>query len=129
MILLLDTHAFLWFIQDDPRLSEKSRTLIEEGTNELLVSVASLWEIAIKVRIDKLQVGVPFGRFMSSQIELNRAELLGIDISHTAVIATLPLHHRDPFDRMIIAQAIVEQVPIVSADTTFDAYSGVTRLW
>lgn len=128
MKILLDTHAFLWFIMGSPNLSSSARALIEDVTNEKLFSVASLWEMAIKLSLGKLTLSAPFGLMIPQQLSLNSIELLNIKIEHTATVAFLPFHHRDPFDRLLIAQAIVEEIPIISIDTAFDAYS-VTRLW
>lgn len=128
MRLLLDTHSLLWFVAGETRLSQMARALIEDSANEKLVSAASLWEIAIKVSIGKLTLALPFGRFVSLQIEANGFVSLGIEAKHLAQVATLPFHHRDPFDRLLIAQGITEGVSIVSADAAFDAY-GVARLW
>ena len=127
MKLLLDTHAFLWFIEDNPRLSTGAKKLLESDT-DLFISVASLWEIAIKIRIAKLTLAQPFEVFIPAQIEKNAIELLPITIEHLAVVTALGLHHRDPFDRLLIAQATVEQLPIVSVDNKFDPYN-VERLW
>lgn len=128
MRLLLDTHSFLWFINESPQISTSARTLIEDASNQPFLSVASLWEMAIKVSIGKLSLGQPFETLIPQQLSINGIALLRITISHTAVVARLPFHHRDPFDRLLIAQAMVEQMPIVSGDTAFDAYT-ITRLW
>lgn len=128
MKLLLDTHAFLWFIGGDERLSLTARTLIEDGANDAFLSVASLWEMAIKISLGRLQLAQPFEILIPQQLSLNHIGLLGITISHTAKVATLPFHHRDPFDRLLVAQAQVEQMSLVSNDPAFDAY-GITRLW
>jgi PIN domain nuclease of toxin-antitoxin system len=128
MNLLLDTHTFLWFIMGSPHLSANTRALIEDLANERFLSVASLWEIAIKLNIGRLALTAPFDVLIPQQLSLNSIELLNIKIDHAAVVATLPLHHRDPFDRLLIAQAMVEKMPIVSIDKAFDAYP-VTRLW
>jgi PIN domain nuclease of toxin-antitoxin system len=128
MKLLLDTHSFLWFIGGDERLSSTARTLIEDVNNDVFLSVASLWEMAIKISLGRLRLAQPFETFIPQQISLNRIGILGITISHTAQVAILPFHHRDPFDRLLIAQALGEQMPIVSRDPEFDAY-GITRLW
>ena len=127
MKLLLDTHTFLWFIDDSSQLSQKGKTLLE-ADNELLLSIASLWEIAIKLRLGKLTVAVPIEVLMTQQLTQNDIEILPITVTPLIVVSTLPLHHRDPFDRLLIAQAMVEQMPIVSADPAFDAYP-VQRLW
>jgi PIN domain nuclease of toxin-antitoxin system len=128
MKLLLDTHTFLWFIMGSPNLSDKARTLIEEPSNESLLSVASLWEMAIKVSLGKLTLSAPFGDLIPEQLSLNGIGLLNLSTAHAALLATLPFHHRDPFDRLLIAQAITEQMPVVGIDAAFDTY-GITRLW
>lgn len=128
MKLLLDTQAFLWFVLNDARLSPAARTLLIDPANELLLSPASYWEIAIKVSIGKYQVPGSFKDFMDRQIAQNQLSILPITVSHTAVVAALPFHHRDPFDRLLIAQALAEKIALVSADSIVDAY-GVPRLW
>jgi PIN domain nuclease of toxin-antitoxin system len=126
--ILLDTHAFLWFIEDSPKLSTEARSVIEDGFNEPVLSVASLWEMAIKVSIGKLDLKKPFETFVPDQLELNGFDQLAISFDHIAAVAKLPFHHRDPFDRLLVAQALVEGIPLVSADDLLDAY-GVIRLW
>jgi PIN domain nuclease of toxin-antitoxin system len=128
MKLLLDTHTFLWFIEGSPRLSGRARALIEDEASEVFLSVASLWEIAIKISLDKLHLARPFGTLIPQQLSLNDITLLDITPDHAAGVITLPFHHRDPFDRLLIAQAQVEQMPIVGDDPAFDAYL-VRRLW
>jgi PIN domain nuclease of toxin-antitoxin system len=128
MRLLLDTHSFLWFIEDSPKLSIDARKLIEDDASEVLLSVGSLWEIAIKVSTGKLILARPFEIMIPQQLGLNRITLLDIAIGHAILVSSLPHHHKDPFDRLLIAQAIAEQLPIISIDTAFDNY-GVTRLW
>jgi PIN domain nuclease of toxin-antitoxin system len=126
--LLLDTHSFLWFINGSPQISTNARTLIEDASNQPLLSAASLWEMAIKLSLGKLSLAQPFEVLIPQQMRLNGIKLLGIEIEHTAAVSKLPFHHRDPFDRLLIAQAMVEQMPIVSADMAFDTYS-IKRLW
>ncbi len=128
MRALLDTHSFLWFVSADPKLSSKAEALISEGANELLLSVASLWEVSIKVSLGRLPLAAPVHEFIPEQLRRNRIDLLPIEMSHTFEVARLPFHHRDPFDRLLIAQALVENLPIVSVDSAFDAYS-VERIW
>ena len=111
-----------------PQLSDRARALIADPDNERLLSIASLWEIAIKQSIGKMRLQTPFDEMFPAQLIDNDIEILPIEISHLSNVATLPMHHRDPFDRLIIAQGIVENVSIVSADAIFDAYP-VTRLW
>ena len=128
MKLLLDTHSFLWFISGSDNISLAARRLIEDVVNQPFLSIASLWEMAIKLSIGKLKLTQPFKTLIPEQMRLNGIELLDIQIDHVATVAQLPFHHRDPFDRLLIAQAIVEQIPIVSADPAVDACT-VTRLW
>ncbi len=128
MRLLLDTHAFLWFILDEPQLSPTARSLIGDPDNEINVSPATYWEIAIKIRLDKYKLPAPFQEFMERQIAVNRFNILHIEPRHVAPITTLPFHHKDPFDRLLVAQAMVEQIPLVSNDSDLDAYP-IRRLW
>lgn len=128
MRLLLDTHIFLWFIMRDPSLSRNTLDQLENGTHELLLSTASMWELAIKVSTGKLQVSNNLEDFFHQQLAQNDITELPITISHVAHVAYLPLHHRDPFDRLIIAQAIVERVPILTADEAFKLYP-VQIIW
>ena len=129
MKILLDTHSFLWFIMGDSHLSIHARTLIEDMNNQRLLSVASVWEMAVKISIGKMSIGTqPFGTFIARQLEINYIGILDIALYHTALVSSLPFHHRDPFDRMIIAQALADQIPIVGRDPAFDDYA-VTRLW
>jgi PIN domain nuclease of toxin-antitoxin system len=128
MRLLLDSHAFLWFVLNDSRLSATAKAKIASPANEILVSPASYWEIAIKVRLGKLALKAPFDPFVADQIAINRFTILHIEPRHAAVLTTLPLHHRDPFDRLLVAQALAEQIEIVSNDPKLDLY-GITRIW
>lgn len=128
MKLLLDTHSFIWFIEGNSALSSHARALIEEPTNDVFLSMASVWEMAIKVSLGKLSLSHPFDMFIANQLFLNDITLLDIAVSHTLLVATLPFHHRDPFDRLLIAQSLVEGWPVISVDSTIDAY-GVNRLW
>lgn len=128
MNLLLDTHTFLWFIAGDTSLSKPARAAIEDLGNNRYLSVASLWEIAIKISVGKLELSEPFETLIPKQLADNSIELMGISFEHTALISSMPLHHRDPFDRLLIAQSKVEQMTLVSADPMFDSYN-VNRLW
>ncbi len=128
MRALLDTHAFLWFVLDDPQLSDAAKAVIADGNNEILVSPASYWELAIKVGMGKYALTVSFTEFWRSNIDANQFSVLPIEVEHAAALLTLPPHHKDPFDRLLIAQAIVEQVPLLSGDEAFDAY-GARRIW
>ena len=128
MRLLLDSHAFLWFVWDDPRLSPTAKRLIEDVNNDLYISVAGIWEIAIKVSSGKLNVGQELGSFLSEQMQHNRIDLLPISLPHVVRVSILPVHHKDPFDRLLIAQSLVEQIAVIGIDGVFDEY-GVQRLW
>ena len=128
MRLLLDTHSFIWYIMDSHKLSDRGRELIENEDNEILLSLASVWEMAIKQSTGKLSLGLPFKAFIEEQLSANSIELLIINLDHIDTVVTLPFHHRDPFDRLIIAQAMVEQIPIISVDSVFDSYPS-QRLW
>ncbi|MFY9619480.1 MAG: type II toxin-antitoxin system VapC family toxin [Pyrinomonadaceae bacterium] len=128
MKLLLDAHAFLWFIAGDERLTNKARSIIEDAEKYSFVSAATLWEIALKTSLGRLSLTVPFGDLISHQMRLNGFQLLSINPSHLELLLSLQFHHRDPFDRIIVAQAAVEAMSIVSADSSLDAYE-VKRLW
>jgi PIN domain nuclease of toxin-antitoxin system len=128
MKLLLDTHTFIWFTTDSPQLSSSAKVLIEDELNEKFLSLVSIWEMAVKCSIGKLRFELPFQTFIEQQLVQNSLDLMKIEVLHVSIVATLPLHHRDPFDRLLIAQAIAEQMPIVGADQMFDSY-GVNRLW
>lgn len=127
MKLLLDTQAFLWFLLDDERLSIPARNAIEQA-EILFLSPASHWEIAIKIALGKYALPEPFAQFMARELAVNDITILPIEISHTAHLTSLQFHHRDPFDRLIITQALAEELPVVSIDSQFDAY-GVKRVW
>jgi PIN domain nuclease of toxin-antitoxin system len=126
--LLLDTHTMLWFFWDDRQLSAHAKSLIEDGDNRKLVSTASCREIAIKVGLGKLDLGEPSRSFLPREIARNNFELLPISLTHATMVEGLVPHHRDPFDRLLIAQAMVEGLLLVSTDAIFDQY-GVSRLW
>lgn len=126
--LLLDTQAMLWFLWDDPQLSIDAKAAIQDPNNRKLVSVASCWEIAIKAGLGKLDLGEASSTFLRREIARNNFELLNITLDHATTVERLPLYHRDPFDRLLIAQSIVEKLQVIGADPSFDAY-GVKRLW
>lgn len=128
MRLLLDTHTFLWFVLNDSQLSRVADALITDPTNDVLISPATYWEIAIKAGKKKLDLLAPYDDFMMRGIEGNDFEILPIETRHTSLLTRLPMHHKDPFDRLLVAQALVERIPVVSVDSALDDY-GVTRLW
>jgi PIN domain nuclease of toxin-antitoxin system len=122
MRLLLDTHALLWFIGNDAQLSAVAHDSIENAAHEKFVSAASLWEIALKLSLGKLKLPRPFGDVFPSQLEVNGFELLPISCAQLSQLAALPFHHRDPFDRLLIAQALADGMTIVTRDTAFSHY-------
>jgi PIN domain nuclease of toxin-antitoxin system len=126
--LLLDTHTFLWFVWEDVNLSPTAKSLIEDPENRKLVSVASCWEIAIKAGLKKRDLGEPASAFLPRELAANNFDLLEIQLRHAASVETLPPHHQDPFDRLLIAQATCEELSIVGTDGVFDQY-GISRLW
>ena len=128
MKLLLDTHAVLWFWWDDARLAEHARRLIADASNEKLVSLATPWEVATKVSLGKLDVGEPFTGFFPTFMSRSSFEWLPMRQQHFDQVVTLPFHHRDPFDRMLVSQALCEDISLVSRERVFDAY-GVRRVW
>lgn len=128
MKLMIDTHAFLWFIMGSSKLSKKARDLVEDTANEKLISIASLWEMAIKIALGKLSFVKPFAELIPQQLNFNGIELLNIEIKHLSIVTTLSFYHRDPFDRLMIAQCITEQLPLLSRDSIFDDYP-IKRIW
>ena len=131
MKVIIDTHTFLWFIEGDSRLSATAKQIITEEENTVFLSIASIWEIAIKVSLGKLTTpptSLPFVRQIDNILWENSISLLPITLEHLDKITKLPFHHRDPFDRLLIAQSIVEDLPLVSVDQIVDAY-GANRIW
>ena len=128
MRALLDTHAFLWFVLDDPQLGAQARAVIGDGSNEILASPASYWGLAIKVGLGKYALSVPFTEFWRKNMDVNQFMVLPVEVEHTAALVSLPHHHRDPFDRLMIAQSIVANVPLISSDAALDAYP-INRIW
>jgi len=128
MKVLLDTHTFLWWITDDRRLSLRARGIISNEENELFISAATGWEIAIKVRLGRLDLPDDPERFVPAQLRMNALKPLPIGMNHALRVSSLPDHHRNPFDRMLIAQAQVEGMPIVSADPNIQKYQ-VEVIW
>ena len=122
MKLLLDTHAVIWWLGDDDRLGKRARGLIEDPENDVLVSVASLWEMAIKARIGKLEVDVASA---AAAIERSGFQILALSIEHLQSLRALPMHHGDPFDHLLAAQTIAEAATLISDDRRMPSY-GVT---
>ncbi|PKN16187.1 MAG: PIN domain nuclease [Deltaproteobacteria bacterium HGW-Deltaproteobacteria-23] len=128
MRLLLDTHTFLWWINNDPALSEAALASITSVRNECFLSLASCWELAIKSSIGKIRLSKPVDRFIPEELAANDFQLLPIDFRHVAKVETLPFYHRDPFDRLLVAQSLAEKMSIISADAVLSGY-GVKRIW
>ena len=127
MANLLDTHTFIWFIEGDKLLSDKALSAINDGADFNFVSIASIWEIAIKLNIEKLKLQTSF-LGIQKKMDENGFKLLPVNFEHTLILRDLPLHHRDPFDRMIIAQSITENLTIISKDKNFSLYP-IKLLW
>ena len=125
---LLDTHTFLWLASDDARLSDECKRVYLDAGSDLYLSVASVWEMALKVSLGKLVLGRPLRRLLEIATNEQSIRLLNISPEHALQVESLPFHHRDPFDRLIIAQSLIEGFPVVGRDEAFDAY-GVTRVW
>lgn len=128
MEYLADTHTLLWIVTDDNKLSSKVKKLFLDEQNEIFISVASLWEIAIKVSLKRLELGQSLNDFYLNHIIGNKIRLLDIKVEHLSALETLKLHHRDPFDRLIICQSMVEKIPILSNDKVFSKYP-IKRIW
>ena len=128
MKVLLDTHVFLWWIMDDPRLSAKAREMIAAPETIVYVSAATVWEIAVKSQIGKLSLAQPVKQYIPTQMTTNGFIDLPITLDHALHIHSLPLHHRDPFDRMLVAQSQLEDMPILSADPLLSRYT-VDIIW
>ena len=127
MDLLLDTHAFIWFAENNKSLTLKAKKAIENPNNSTFISIASLWEIAIKISIGKLELKQPFENIIEP-IKENAIEIIPITFEHTLKVSKLEFHHKDPFDRIIIAQALTDQMTIISNEKIFDNYK-VKRTW
>lgn len=121
MNFLLDTHAFLWFINGDAKLSEKAKQEIENPGNTNYISIASFWKVAIKLGLKKIELGFPYQE-LKEQAVINNFVILPLSFDHTHQLTKLPVHHRDPFDRIIISQAIHEQLTVISKDPNFSLY-------
>lgn len=128
MKALLDTHTFLWWIANDPQLSQRARQVMEDGATELFLSVASGWEMAIKSRLGKLKLPDDLHSFVAEQVRINAIEVLPIEMIHALHVYSLPALHRDPFDRLLVAQSQIEKMPILTGDPQIARYA-VTVIW
>jgi len=121
MKYLLDTHIFLWFITDNKKLNQSVKYLLE-GEHELFLSAGSLWEIAIKQSLEQLIISAPYEGFINYHLKVNHINILDIKTTHLTQVIDLPFHHQNPFDRLLIAQSMVEETPIISSNDTFNLY-------
>ncbi|MCU7244337.1 MAG: type II toxin-antitoxin system VapC family toxin [Microcystis sp.] len=128
MQLLLDTHSFIWWSINSEKLSVTGQDLLFDRNNRLFLSVASVWEMQIKLQLGKLQLNPSLQELIKNQITINNLEILSIDLAHIWTLATLTNYHKDPFDRLLISQSITEIMPILSIDEIFDRYP-VQRIW
>lgn len=129
MSYLLDTSTFVWFIYDERRLSDAAFSLLANSDELIYLSLVSIWELAIKANLGRgLELRQPFPEFIDYQLTTNRFKVLNIYISHLKRVSNLPLFHRDPFDRLLIAQSFVEDIPVITSDTAFDHYA-IERIW
>jgi PIN domain nuclease of toxin-antitoxin system len=128
MNALLDTHAFLWMVTDDPRLSETARSAMADGANQLFLSAVSMWEIVLKAHAGKLHVKGGPARFLEQQARRNRLSPLAIQPAHVLRVASLPPIHKDPFDRLLVAQAQAENLPLITSDAEISRYT-VQVIW
>jgi PIN domain nuclease of toxin-antitoxin system len=128
MKLLLDTHSLLWWATDRARLSPAALAACKDLSNTLMLSVVSAWEMQIKAQLSKLTLLIPLATMIDRELNVNGLTLLRVELAHVLALDTLPLHHKDPFDRLLIAQAQVEGATLVSSDPLFTRY-GITLLW
>lgn len=122
MTYLLDTHVWLWMLTAPEKISQHARSVIEDGRSRLLLSAASSWEISIKYAIGRLPLPQPPKNYVPDRMRLSGVEGLSIEHSHALHLSHLEFHHRDPFDRMLVAQAQVERIPVITTDPVFDRY-------
>lgn len=127
MRLLLDTHVLIWSTAQPQKLSQKVTNLLADTNNDWVVSIASIWEMQIKFQLGKLNLNLPLAELIENLIQINEIQILPIELNHIYALKDLPQHHRDPFDRILIAQAIIENIPLLSIDKIFNAYP-VTKL-
>ena len=125
---LIDTYTLLWIVTDSPKLSDRAKTLYLNPENKIIISLASIWELAIKSSLNKLTLEKPLEEFIDEHIKGNDIQILNIELPHILRIEKLPFHHRDPFDRLIISQQIENNLPVIGSDKEFDQY-GIKRIW
>ena len=125
---ILDTHTFIWWVDDSPKLSSKAKKIIADMDNECFLSLVSSWEMAIKCSIEKMRLTLPVEEYIPQHMARNNFKQLPISFRHVSRVETLPLHHRDPFDRLLAVQAMTEKMRLISADPSFDLYE-IERIW
>ena len=128
MRVLVDTHVFLWWIEGNRALPVKARAALADRDNECLISLVSVWELAIKAGLHKLKLALPVQRYVVEHVAANGFRMLDIQMAHVGRVESLASHHGDPFDRLLVAQALEERIPVVTADPVFRDY-GVKRIW
>ena len=128
MRVLVDTHVFLWWVEGNRSLPVKARAALADRDNECLFSLVSVWELAIKAGLGKLKLAIPVQRYVIEHVAANGFRILDIQMAHVGRVESLASHHGDPFDRLLIAQALEEKIPVVTADPVFRDY-GVKRIW
>ena len=128
MRYILDTHTLLWIVDDNPKLGDEAKTIYLNDHNDNFASVASIWEMAIKISLNKLNIPGTLSEFVKDHIRGNKIDIINIELNHLYQLENLNYFHRDPFDRLIIAQAIAENIPVISSDKAFDDYP-IQRIW
>lgn len=128
MQVLLDTSTFIWFVTRSALLSQPARQFIQPGSNQVYLSIVSAWEMGIKVGVGKLKLAQPIKTFIDTQTQINNIQLLSLALDEIELVSSFPLHHKDPFDRLLAAQSLVHGMPIISNDSKLDLY-GVQRIW
>ncbi|RMH15412.1 MAG: type II toxin-antitoxin system VapC family toxin [Gammaproteobacteria bacterium] len=128
MRALLDTHTFIWMVAQEEKLSARATEVLQDTNTTLYLSAASIWEMVIKASLGKLVLTQPLATLINTQVQINGLNVLNIQATHALGVASLPWHHRDPFDRLLISQSKVESLAIIGRDTKMDAY-GISRIW
>ena len=128
MTAILDTHAFIWLMTDDHRLSKASKEFFLNRSNDVILSIASVWEMAIKASLKKLALPLSVKDYIATRTRVNGIGILNVSLDHVTAVESLPFFHKDPFDRLIIAQSILEQLPILTNDRGFHPYP-VELIW
>jgi PIN domain nuclease of toxin-antitoxin system len=126
--ILVDAHALIWAVDDPSKLGLQAARVLQDGTNDLFLGAGTIWEISIKVRLAKLSLSLPYQQWMNRAITDLGIRIVPITVAYANAQANLPMHHRDPFDRLMVAQAIVERFALISTDSLLDQY-GINRIW